>query len=85
MDAGEQSWRFTDPDRAAREAVRVVHGAELTSLKRLKSTPARQIFEWPHGGLVTTVVVARPYWLSLYAKSSQVAWVATAVNTSFCK
>lgn len=84
-DAGERPWLFTDPERVAIEAAREVHGAAVTSLKRVKSTQAQQVFEWPHDQRVTTVVVARPYWLSLYAKSFRVAWVATAVNTSFCK
>jgi hypothetical protein len=43
------------------------------------------VFEWQHNQRLTTIVVSRPYWLSTYARSSAVAWVATAMKTAWCE
>ena len=83
-DSGERSWAFADPARVALEAVRRGHGDSVKSLKRVQALQGLIVFEGRHNKSVTTVVVARPYWLSYYAKSSKVAWVVTAMKTTSC-
>ena len=81
-EAGERAWAFVEPSRVALEAVRRVNGDAV--LRRVKSTQSQVVFEWKRARNVTTVVVARPYWLSFYAKSTRVAWVVTSMETAWC-
>jgi hypothetical protein len=83
-DSGERSWAFTAPARVALEAVQREHGNAAQSLKRTKAKRGRQVFEWEHDRKLTTVVVTRPSWLASYAKTDQVAWIATAMETAQC-
>jgi hypothetical protein len=83
-DRGDRDWALRDPGRVALEAAQRVHGAEVKSLRRVKSSPGRQVFEWEQNRRLTTVVVARPYWLSKYAQTSAVAWVVTVMKTESC-
>ena len=85
-DRGDQSWAFTDPARVALTQVRRVYGGsvEAKALRPILELPARQAFEWLHNDKWTTVVVARPYWLSFFAKTERVAWVPTWMSTGQC-
>ena len=85
-DSGERSWLFDDPQRVALEAMRKAYGDGVTSVKRVKASPSRQVFVWsPAKDKLTTVVVARPYLLSLSARSTQVAWVVTSMVATRCE
>jgi len=84
-DLGERAWSLTDPARVALEAIREVRGETVTSLRRIRSSPARQVYDWARDGRVTTVVVSRPYFLVRYAKSAQIAWVPIELETKWCK
>ena len=82
---GERAWAFTDPFRVALEEVESVYGRGVAArLKRTKSSARVQVFEWERNRQLTTVVVARPYWLSRLANGSRVAWVPTLMETGTC-
>jgi tetratricopeptide (TPR) repeat protein len=83
-EAGDRAWAFADPHRVALEAARTVHGSPAKSLKLVKKSSSRHVFEWDHDHQITTVVVTRPYWLSYFARASDVVWVVTAMNTADC-
>jgi hypothetical protein len=83
-DSGERKWAFDEPERVALEAARAKPGPAVTGLIRTRTAPGRQVFEWTHGRSWTTVVVIRPYWLSYFAKATDVAWVMTQMKTASC-
>src|SRR5262249_47436413 len=73
---GNRQWAFDDPQRVAVESLKAFYES-LVHLKLVKKRPGRQVFRWRNGTKSVVVVVTRPYWLSFYAKSPSVAWVAT--------
>jgi len=83
-DSGERAWAFTDPQRVAIESLKPFYGDEVPLLRKVKSTPARQVFRWRNAGKTVTIVVTRPYWLSFYAKTSSVAWISTMIKEADC-
>lgn len=83
-ESGASSWAFDDPQRVALEALKASYKDKLPLLKSVKATPARQVFRWKNGKTIVTVVVTRPYWLSFYAKSGSVAWIATMIKEAEC-
>jgi hypothetical protein len=83
-DSGERSWAFTDPQRVAVESLRAFYKNKVPLLRNVKKTPTRQVFRWRNGKQTVIVVVTRPYWLSIYAKSSSVAWVSTMIKEVDC-
>jgi hypothetical protein len=83
-DSGEATWRFSDPERVAIESLRSFYPSQVPALSNLKKTSARQVFEWKNGDKQVVVIVIRPYWLSFYATSTSVAWIATTVKEIGC-
>ena len=83
-DSGERSWAFSDPQRVAVDSLKSIYNDQTPVLRRVKQTPRRQVFQWKHGKTSVIVVVTRPYWLSVYAKSSSVAWVSTMIKEAAC-
>ena len=84
-EGGESRRAFDDPTRVALEAVRQVRGAAVKSLNRRKQAPGLMVFDYERDGKRTTVVVARPYWLTFYSSSSQVVWVVTKLESQWCE
>lgn len=83
-ETGESPWAFDNPQRVALDAFKTYYKSTIPVLRPVKTTPARQVFRWKNGKIVVTVVVTRPYWLSFYAKSGSVAWVATNIKEASC-
>lgn len=81
----DQEWRFTDVDRVARESLQRLYPNATPSLAATKTTAAREVFRWRNRKKLVVVVVARPYWLSAYAKSGSVAWITTMVREVDCR
>jgi hypothetical protein len=79
-DQGARPWAFSDPLQVAQESLRPFYGEQLPTLHLKRKTPVRQVFRLDLGTKCIAVVVTKPYWLSFYAKSDSVAWVATAIN-----
>ncbi|MBZ5531057.1 MAG: hypothetical protein LAO20_06475 [Acidobacteriia bacterium] len=85
-DGGERAWAFTDTQRVAMESLKSLYSNETPVLREVRKSPARHVYRWkPASKTVITVVVVRPYWLSFYAKSDQVAWVSTTVKEAKCR
>ena len=84
-DRGERAWAFADPVRVAQESLRPYFENQTPVLTKVRKIPGRQVFRWRAGNKVVIVVVARPYWLSFYAKSDSVAWVSTMVKEGECQ
>ncbi len=83
-DSGSADWRFTDPRQVAIESLKP-YSDNLTPLPELvKDTTARKVFSWRAGSRSWVVVVIRPYWLSTYAKTESVAWIATTIRETQC-
>jgi hypothetical protein len=82
---GERAWAFSDPARVAQEEVASVYGSGVRPLKRTRSSGGVQVFEWERDRQLTTVVVARPYWLSRFAAGAAVAWVPVQMETGTCE
>ena len=76
---------FLDPARVALEELQSVDGQRVVRLKRTKSSRSVQVFEWERDRQLTTVVVARPYWLSRVANGTRVAWVPTLMEAASCE
>jgi hypothetical protein len=83
-DSGERAWALTDPQRVAVESLKLLHEDRIPVLDKVRETPVRQVFQWRDGKKSITVVVTRPYWLSLYSKSGSVAWVSTTIQEAEC-
>ena len=83
-DNGEAVWVFRDPQQVAMESLKALYPGQVPVLRNVKRTSARQVFRWKKGKNQVVVVVTRPYWLSLYATSDSVAWVATMVKEAGC-
>ncbi len=83
-DSGTRSWAFDNPERAALEALKPFYQNEVPNLRNVRRSQGRQVFQWKNGKKVVVVVVTRPYWLSFYAKSNSVAWVATTIKEDDC-
>jgi hypothetical protein len=83
-DSGERSWAFIDPQRVAIESLKPFYGDEIPTLRKVKTTPVRQVFRWNTSGKSVTIVVTRPYWLSFYAKTNTVAWITTMIKQADC-
>lgn len=83
-DSGERAWAFTDSQQVAVESLKPLYLNQVPVLRRVKNTPARQVFRWKNGKNQVVVVVTRPYWLSFYAASDKVVWVSTMVKEAGC-
>jgi hypothetical protein len=83
-DIKAQSWLYNDPDRVARESLNVLYPGTTPVLKVIRLSPARRVYRWKRSGRMVTVVVTRPYWLSYYAKSSSVIWIASNIKEATC-
>ena|SRR5215472_9169166 len=83
-DHGERSWAYTDPRQVAVESLKAYYAGEVPVLRSVKKTPSRQVYRWKKGNDVVVIVVERPYWLSVYASSDCVAWVATTIKQAAC-
>ncbi len=83
-DSGEATWRFSDPERVALESLRRFYPSQDPVLLKVKETASRQVFRWKNDEKQVVVVVIRPYWLTFYAASKSVAWVATTVKEAAC-
>ncbi len=83
-DEGTNSWAFNNPIRVAKVSLKPFYKDQAPVLHLVKQTPVRQVFRWKNGKKSITVVVTRPYWLSYYSKSDQVAWVATTIKEADC-
>jgi hypothetical protein len=83
-DSGEATWRFSDPEHVAIESLRSFYPSQVPDLLNVKKTSARRVFRWKNGDKEVVVVVIRPYWLSFYAASTPVAWIATTVKEVGC-
>ncbi|MBI2956249.1 MAG: hypothetical protein HYY26_02930 [Acidobacteria bacterium] len=83
-DSGERVWAFSDPLRVAVESLKPFYNEQAPRLRNVKKTKVRQVFRWRKGKKSITVVVRRPYWLSLYSKSGSVAWVSTMIKEAEC-
>ena len=79
-----QAWAFSDPQRVAIESLKILYPGQSPVLRRVKQTPAREVFRW-RDGKKSIVVVTRPYWLSFYANSDSVAWVSTMIKEAECE
>jgi len=77
-------WAFTDPQRVAIESLKPLFPSEAPVLRKVKSTAARNVYRWRKGKRSVVVVVTRPYWLSHYAASPSVAWIATMIKEAQC-
>jgi hypothetical protein len=85
VDTGGRSWAAVDPMRVAADSLKPFYGTQEPVLRRVKSGEARQVFRWRNGKTSVVVVVAKPYWVSLYAKSPATAWVATTIKEAQCR
>jgi hypothetical protein len=83
-DSGEAAWAFTDPQRVAVDSLKSYYPGQHPVLRRVKKTPARQVFRWKNGKNQVITVVTRPYWLSFYAASGSVVWVSTMIKEAGC-
>lgn len=83
-DNGTRDWAFKDPQRVALESLKPFYKDQVPVLRNLKKTRVRQVFRWKFGKKSIVVVVTRPYWLSLYSKSGDVAWVSTMIKETEC-
>jgi hypothetical protein len=84
-DSGQAAWVFSDPQRVALESLKAFYPGQVPVLHLVKNTPVRKVFQWKNGKKRVVVVVTRPYWLSLYAASGSVAWVATTIKEADCR
>jgi hypothetical protein len=62
-------WPWSIALRVALESLREEYGTTAKSLRVLKNTPARQVFQLREGRRSLVAVVTRPYWLSFFARS----------------
>ena len=83
-DSGERAWTFADSAKVAQESLKPYFEERIPTLRNVKHAPGRQVFRWRDGKKLVVVVVTRPYWLSFYAKSQSVAWIATMVKEGEC-
>lgn len=84
-ETGKSKWRFHDPKQVALEAVSPFYPGQNPVLNSVKSTPSREVFRWQNGSKGIVVVVTRPYWLSFYADSDAVVWVASMIKEADCE
>ncbi len=84
-DSGQATWSFSDPRQVAIMSLKSFYPGQAAILRSVKKTPARQVFQWKSAKKSVTVVVTRPYWLSFYATSNSVAWVATTIKEAECR
>jgi len=84
-DSGERAWAFTDPQLVAIDSLKTFYKDRAPVLRIVKKTPGRRVFRWRDGKKAIIVVVIRPYWLSFYAKSSSVAWIASIIKEADCR
>lgn len=80
----EQTWRFSDPKRVALEALSPFYPGQTIELNVTKHSQTAYVFRWKHNNKSTVAVVIRPYWLSFYAKTRSVIWVATTLKEAEC-
>jgi hypothetical protein len=83
-DNGEAVWAFSDLQRVATDSLKTYYPNQVPVLRRVKKTPARNVFRWKNGRKQVVVVVTRPYWLSFYATSNSVVWVSTTIKEAAC-
>lgn len=83
-DNDTRAWALTDPGRVALESIREVRPA-ANRVESVASGAGWRIYEWRRDGLRTVVLVSRPYWLSMSARSSRIAWVVLRRNTVRCR
>lgn len=84
-DSGQAAWAFNDPRQVGIKSLKPFYPDQAPILRSIKKTPARQVFRWKNGKKSVTVVVTRPYWLSVYAASSSVVWVSTTIKEAECR
>jgi hypothetical protein len=84
-DLGSRAWAFDDPKQVAIEALLPFTDKRVPNQTLVKQTNGREIFRWRHDKTAITVIVAKPYWLSFYAKGTSVAWVATSIVRAHCR
>jgi len=83
-DNGE-GWRFSDPKGVALEALSPFYVGQNIELKLIKQSQTAYVVRWKHDNKSTVAVVIRPYWLSFYAKTQSVTWVATMLKEAECE
>lgn len=83
-ESGAQAWAFNEPQRVALESLKPFYKDQTPVLRKTEKTPAREAFRWRNGKKSIVVVVVRPYWLSFYASSDSVAWIATTIKEADC-
>ena len=83
-DNGEAVWAFSDLQRVATDSLKTYYPNQVPVLRRVKKTPARNVFRWENDRKQVVVVVTRPYWLSFYATSNSVVWVSTTIKEVAC-
>jgi len=79
-----EAWRFSDPERVAIDALASFYPGQKIELKLAKQSKVGYAFRWKHENKSTVAVVVRPYWLSFYAKTKPVVWVATTLKEAEC-
>ena len=84
-DNGERAWALRDPERVARESLAAESVVVKGSPRTIASTGGRRLFEWRDGKTRTRVLVVRPYWLTFFARGSDIAWVVTGQLSTTCK
>lgn len=84
-ESGTRPWAYNNPEWVAEETIhQAMPGNQKVVLKSLKRTPSRIVFQWQESKEgVVTVVVTRPYWLSLYATNEKAPWVVTSMKRPF--
>jgi hypothetical protein len=84
-DGGKRAWALTDPQRVAVDSLKPFYGDQIPVLRKVRTTPVRQVFRGQRQHNSVTIVVARPYWLSLFATGSSVAWISTMIKEADCQ
>lgn len=77
-------WTLHEPERVAADSLKPYYPNQIPILHTVKKTPARYVFLWKNGKKQVIVVVTRPYWLSVYAKSTTIVWVSTTIKEASC-
>jgi hypothetical protein len=83
-DQGRAPWAFNDPREVALRSLKSLYPVQTPKLRLVRQSPSRRVFQWSNANKSVTVVVSRPYWLSFYASSSSVVWVATMIKEAEC-
>jgi hypothetical protein len=83
-DAGDRSWAFSDPLRVAIDSLHGLYPGGSPEVSVVRQSPSRLVLLWDRPVEPVLVVVTRPYWLSKFARTSQVVWVSSMVKQFSC-